>query len=884
MLMRALARSALVLGLALIPAAAGAQEAPYVATVAPGIAYDPAIPTLEAVVGHDHHEDITHPDQIAAYFQALAAAAPGRAHLIEYARTWEGRPLHMLVIGSPERIARLEALKSELRRLAFPEGLSDAEAEDLIASMPVVVALLHSIHGNEVSGAGAALVQAYHLLAARNDPRVDAIRRDALVLIDPIQNPDGRARFVAHYRQTRAFPPDAHPTAAEHDEPWPGGRTNHYLFDLNRDWFPLSQPESQGKIRTLLDFSAHVVADLHEMGGNSTYYFPPAAPPGNPWTSRAQLSTFEVLGRAMAAAFDERGWGYFTREVFDAYYPGYGASWPTAQGALGMTFEQASPRGLVFRRSDGDLLTYGDGIAHHFIAGLTSAATAAANRERILRDFLAFRRQGMRMAQEGGPAEIVLHSAHDPALAHRLAVLLARNGIQVRQPQGSVSVDGRRLAAAGTFIVPVGQPAAALARNLLDPTTDMDAAFEQRQIERRAQRLPDQIYDITAWSLPLLWDVEAIPTDRATGAGGAPVTPDPVPMESTPLPPALVGYLLSWNSATAAVVAEALREGLRVRTLRASTTIGGRVFGAGAAFLRTAENPDDMPERLAGILALHGGQAVALDSSFKDDGISLGSNQVGALVEPRILLAYGAPASSYSAGWARFVMERRYGLRVTAVRADNLGRLDLSDFHVVVLPSGSYGLVLDNGGIDRLQDWMRAGGTLVTMAESARWAGRAGLLGTGTELRGGAPEQGNEQPRPQTPDQPIDLLEAITPSAEPPEQTPGAILNVVLDTTHWLAAGTDGKVGAMVSSSRIFTPLTLDEGTNVGVYGALDDLVAGGIVWEEARPQLASKAFLMHQRLGRGQLVAFAEDPNYRAYAEATQLLFINAVLLGPSR
>ena len=863
-----------------------AADTTVTARLVPGTQYDPAIPTLEQTVGHDFGDEITAPDEIARYLQALASAAPERTRLIQYAETWEGRPLHVLVIGAPERIARLEEIKQGLQRLAFPTDLSGAEAERLIAELPVTVALMHSVHGNEISGAGAAIAEAYHLLAAQNDPQVEQILRNALVIIDPSQNPDGRARFVSNYRQNRAFPADPDPAAAEHDEPWPGGRTNHYLFDLNRDWFALTQPESQGKIRLLLDFQPQIVADLHEMGGNSTFYFPPAAVPGNPWTTAEQAQIVELLGRAMAEKFDERGFAYFTREVFDAFYPGYGASWPTTQGALGMTFEQASARGLVVRREDGDLLTYGDGVLHHFTAAMATLAAAAGNRERILRDFLDFRRSATELETEGGQSAYLLHSAHDPALAERLARLLVRNGISVRRAEEPVRADGRTFPAGSTFVVPVGQPGGRLVRNLLDPTTPLGEDFLRRQRERRAQRLPDEIYDVTSWSVPLLWDVEAVPADFPSRLQTSPVQPDVAPPAPAPLPPARVGYLVPWNSAGAAAVADALRQGLSVRALGGSTTLDGRRFPIGTALLRSFENPDDLPARLATIVARHGAEAVPINSAFKEEGVSLGSNRVIALRDPSVLLVWDQPAQSYSAGWARYVLEQRYGQRVTPVRADLLPRTRLADYHVIVLPEGSYSDAFSEEFVERLGGWMRDGGTLITMGESSRWAARAGMLATTTELRGGLPEFGEgARPAPQTPrEPPIDLVEAIAPERELPEQTPGAVLTVAVDTTHWLSAGTDGRIGAMVDGSRIFSPVTLDKGTNVAVYGGLDELVAGGIVWEDARPQLASKAFLIHQPEGRGQLIAFAEDPNYRAYAEATQMLFINAVLLGAGR
>ena len=854
----------------------------------PGANYDPAIPTLEEVAGHGFGEVVTPPDDVIRYMEALSEAAPDRTHLVRYAESWEGRPLVVLVIGSPDRMARLNEVKAGIARLADPRGLTDAGAEALLAELPVVTALMHGVHGNEISSSGAAMAEAYHLLAATGDADVDLILSESLVLIDPMENPDGRNRFVYQNGIAQARWPDEAAVSAEHDEPWPGGRGNHYLFDLNRDLFIQSQPETRGKVDVFLEFRPHIVADLHEMGGDATYFFPPTAPPSNPWYGETQIGLMDVFGAAIAARFDERGFAYFNRDVYDLFYPGYVDMWPMGHGALGMTYEQASARSLRLRRSDGDLLSYGDGVLHHFTAALETALTAARHREGILRDYLAFRREGVALG-ERGPAEIVLHSEHDPGMAERLAMMLVENGIEVFRASGPVAIGERTLSAGSSFIVPLAQPTHRFIHNLLDAHVPMEEDFVQRQIARRANRQSDEIYDLTAWSQALLWDVEAIET-QATGARGAAISADGGMAEAAvseadvaPLPEALVGYLVPWGTNGAATVAEALREGIRVRAAGAEFTLTGRRYGVGTAIVRVAENGTDLRQRLAEIAVRHRAEVVPISDSYVREGMSLGSRRVRALREPRVLLVYDAPAQSYSVGWARYVLERRYGQRATAVRSSSLGRARLADYDVVVFPSGNYGEAVGDGLLDRLRAWMRDGGTVITMAESSRWASRAGLLATETERRGGRAES-DDPPDPDTPDQPIEYLDAVSPEDESPEGVPGAILRTLLDTEHWLAAGTDGEIGVLVQGSRVFRPITLDEGTNVGRYADVENLVLGGIVWEESRPQLASKAFLIHQPFGRGQLVAFAEDPNYRAYAEATQLLFMNAVLLGPGR
>lgn len=868
-----------------VAGAAVSSPAP-VPELVPGTTYDTSIPTTKSALGHEIGEQITPPEGLVAYFRALAAAAPDRTRLVEYGRSWEGRPLVALIVGSPARIARLDEIQRGLRRLADPRTLAGGEGDRLVAELPVVVALVHGVHGNEVSSAGAAMAMAWHLLAAQNDPAAQAIARDALVIIDPAQNPDGRARFLSTNALGRAATPDDHPQAAERDEPWPGGRSNHYLFDLNRDWFAQTQPESAARVRFLLDWMPHIVADLHEMGGESTYYFPPSAPPGNPHVTASQRAMTETLGRAMAARFDARGFPYFVREVFDSFYPGYGVSWPTAQGAIGMTFEKASARGLVYRRQDGTALTYYDGILEHFTAALATAQTAATNRERVLREFLEFRRSAIRDGETGAVRAYLLTSPGDPGQAERLARLLVRNGIDVQRADEPIVTGGRTLPA-GTFVVPLAQPAGRLVRNLLDPQTSMDAAFLKVQDERRARRQPDQIYDVTAWSLPLLFDVEAVAAAAPVTSRTSPYTGAGTGTAAAPLAAAKVGYLLPWNATSAAALIEAMGAGLVVRFVPRGFTLAGRRYSGGTALVRVADNGPDLRERLGTVLARHGAVAVPIETAFVDEGVSLGSNEVAALKPARVLLAWDAPTSSLSAGWARYVLERRYGQRVTAVRVASLGRVDLSRVDVVILPSGSYSPAIGTDQLRRLRDWMNAGGTLVTLGEASRWAARdsVGLLDTRTELRGGAPEtDAPPKPRTEPSKAPLDLAKAIEPVQERPELVPGAILRVQLDTEHWLAAGTDGEIQAQVESQRIFTPITLDKGRNVGVYARADQLLASGIVWPESRDQLAQKAFLVHQPIGQGHLVAFAEDPNARAFAEATVQVFLNAVLLGPSR
>jgi len=881
--------------MAVLSAAPALQAPPAPIALSPGTQYDSRIPTLAQVVGHDYGEAISTPEQIVAYFKALEAASSGRLTLVEYGRSYEGRPLCVALIGDPKWVspAGLERLRAALGALADPR--TAATDQDLLVRtrVPVVVWMLHSVHGNEISSSEAAMAEAYHLLAAQGDPKVEAVLRDAVVMIDPLQNPDGRARFIASNQQGSGPQPNSEPASIEHDEPWPGGRPNHYLFDMNRDWLALSQAETRARVRFGLQYPAHIVADLHEMGGDATYFFAPPAEPANPYITPRQQDWLRAIGKENARRFDARGFAFFAREVFDSFYPGYGDSWPMFNGAVAMTFEQASPRGLVFRRDDDTLLTYREAVVHHVTAALSTIETAAANRDAILRDYRDYRRSAIADGEKAAVREYLVPPGIDPSRTRAFGDKLTEHGIEVRRLEDPVKA-GTRMLPAGTLAISAAQPSFRLLRNLMEPDIKMDEKFIKEQERRRQKRLGDQIYDVTAWSLPLLFDVEVVPSAtpvagravRLSASGGV---PPPTPPTPPALPPAKAAYLLPWGSQTAAAVAGAVRAGVRVHTGGEPFTIGTRTFDVGTAIVRVAENPPEALSRLAAILARHPVEVVPLDSTWVDEGMSLGSMQVALVKSPKVLLVWDRPAQSDSAGWARYVIEQRFGLPVTVVRAGTLRRLDLGRYNVLVLPSGSYGGTIGDDDLRRLRDWISGGGVLVTLADASRWASgeKVGLLATATLMRDGQPagvEKDAKKPAAADPAKPFDYEKTIQPDAELPESVPGAVMRVALDREHWLAAGLDDEIQAVVEGTRVFNPIKLDKGRNVGVYAKKDRLVSAGFAWPTSIDLLAQRTFLVDQPLGRGHVIAFAEDPNFRAVSEATELLFINAVLLGTSR
>ena len=478
---------ALVCGIVLVVAmlASGVARAQVLTA---GTTYDPAIPTVEGVLGAPYGARITSAGDVVRYFRALEAAAPDRIRVRPYAKSWQGRELVYGIIGAPERLARLDELADGMRRLADPRITTRDEADALIASLPGAAWLAYSVHGDEISSSDAAMATAYHLLAARGDSVVQKIFTNALAFLDPVQNPDGRDRFVRGYYDTLGLEPAGSRIAAERNQPWPGGRTNHYLFDLNRDWFVLTQPETRGRVAAFLEWMPLVFVDFHEMGTDSTYYFSPEAVPYNPNITATQRSTLELIGRNNARWFDQFGFTYFTREVYDAFYPGYGGGWQLYHGAIGTTYEQASARGLIARRSDGTDLAFADGVRRHFTTSLATLETVADNREQLLREFYDRRASAIEEGRSGPVRTYIAPPQADQSTTDKLASLLALQGVEVTRARVPFGACGRDFGA-GSYVIKLEQPAGRLARTLMEPDVALADGFIAEQERRRAKDL-----------------------------------------------------------------------------------------------------------------------------------------------------------------------------------------------------------------------------------------------------------------------------------------------------------------------------------------------------------------------------------------------------------
>ena len=900
--------------------------------------YRPAVPRPDRLLGYEIGEMNTQFGAQERVLLAIADAAKDRVRIEPIGTTVERRPMRLFIVSSPENIARLDAIRADLDRIADPRGASAGDLAAIAARTPAVVWINESIHGNESPGFENAMPLLYQL-AASDEPATVEMLKHTIVIINPSMNPDGHERFAVWYNSINVKNPD--PGAYEHREPWSiQGRYNHYRFDMNRDVIATTQREVQAVVKGMLRWHPMVTVDQHGQVG--TYFFPPAARPVNENLGPNATKWLEAIGQGNAAAFDAHGWMYFSRDQFDLYYPGYWDTWPSLTGATGMTYETDGGgwKGIAYRRDDGSIVSFRDGIAKHFTSALATIQTTAGRSTERVRDYLAFR-QDASSSGSGGMRRVVLLPGRDPARAAELAGTLLRAGIEVRRTTAAFSsarahgydgATGQRRFDAGAYVIDLAQPQGHVARAILEPASQLDTIFARTQTEKaarnarrgkRAEGEGYEFYDITAWSLPTAFGVDAAWTEDAGAVSGALLA---LPDDSSGtarrvagelLPVDVGGGVVGGQRATSAYVFTSerngalrlayhlLAEGFTVSVATQPLDAGGRTWPRGTYVVRPARNVDALYARLDALARESGVDVTPINSAFTGNGgqFGLGSDPVVGLRAPKVAVVSdeGISQTSYGALW--FDFERRYGITFTPVSLGYLSGGDIAQFNVIIVPDGSAGAIggkLGKGGAERLKTWVEGGGTLITMAGASAWAASEGANLTTARALGaddapkadsaakgkGADSVGNaarrrERASDKTQD---DLLAVTSPTAaNGPQPVPGANFDVVLDRTHWLTFGYETPRITVLFEGDVFLKLSR-EGTNVGVFPATGPLVRAGFTFPgNTERLLRNTAFLVEEPVGDGHVVLFANDPMFRGWWRALDRLVLNGIVLGPS-
>ncbi|MGX5816993.1 M14 family metallopeptidase [Chitinophaga lutea] len=781
------------------------------------------------------------------YFEHIAATAK-TVKLETYGATYEGRPLVMAIVASPENMARLENIRQQ--NVAMLKG---QEA----AGQPVIIWLSYNVHGNEAVSTEAAMKTLYTLVTSRSE-----LLRNAIVIIDPCLNPDGRERYVNFYNALHSKIPDATPYAREHYEPWPGGRSNHYYFDLNRDWAWQTQVESRQRLLQYNRWMPQVHVDFHEQGVDAPYYFAPAAEPLHdavtPWQREFQTQ----IGRHNASYFDAKGWLYFTREQFDLFYPSYGDTYPTYNGAIGMTYEQGGSgrAGLAIETRQGDTLTLKDRIEHHFTTGMATIEISATNAGKLVSEFHRYFRDAQN-APAGDYKTFVVKAAGNPEKLQALAELLKKNEIEAGFATGNGSggsgfnyFTGKTESfqvEKGDLVVSAFQPRSNLVRVLFEPVA----------------RLTDSVtYDITAWALPYAYGLPAYAVKQRLAPS---VQPTP---EKPAVAPAAAGntyaYLAPWNSAKdLKFLAALLHHNYRVRFSETAFTIGQQSFPAGTLVITRAGN-----KSLDGIPDLAQKMEIALvkvPTGFVDKGFDFGSDKMRFIRKPKVGIVAGDGVSSLGMGeiWHFFEQQLEYPL--TVVNAAQLGGASWHDLDVLILPDGRYPALNDKAGAERLREWVKAGGKLIALEDAAAQLGEGDW---GFKIK-------KDTTGDKTKKAPYDALKAYA-NRERESVTqfiPGAIYKVHLDKTHPLAFGYPEYYYTLKLNDHLVEYIE-DGGWNVGALRNADYLT--GFVGAQTKQKLRDGTVFGVKEMGSGSVVLLTDDPLFRSFWENGKLLFGNAVFL----
>ncbi len=811
--------------------------------------YDASVPTPEAVIGHEVGEwHITH-DRLARYMEVLAETSD-RVRWYRTGSTHEGRPLLLLAISSPGNLARLDAIHEARRALTDPRR----PAPDF-GSLPAVAWMGYSVHGDEPSGANAAPVVAYRLAAAQ-DQWTRRLLDTTVVLFDPSVNPDGLQRYSTWVNSHRGAVPVADPQSREHNQAWPSGRTNHYWFDLNRDWLLLVHPESQARVREFQHWRPNVLTDFHEMGSDATYFFQPGVPSRqHPLFPQRTFDLTLEIARYHAEALDRDERLYYSREGFDDFYLGKGSTYPDIHGSIGILFEQAGMDGHLKDTDQGEH-SFAFAIRNQVTTSFSTLRAVVDKRESLLRWQREFYESALAEGGRDDAGGWVFGDDGDPVRAQRFIEVLLAHGIEVHELARETTVDGQRYRPGGAWLVPAAQPQYRLARALF---------------ERRTEFEDTTFYDVSAWTLPLAYGLPYAETGRrdAGRLAGERLTAAPAPA-TAPVPEGAYAYAFEWDGYFAPRAAYRLLEaGVRVRVATKAftgTTAGGaRTFRQGAVVVPMGIQDDTVRQRVHGLLvtaAAEDGVTVhGLTTGFAQAGVDVGSPSLDPIALPKVAIVVGDGVSQYEAGEVWHLLDHRFRMPVSLLEITDLDRADLGRYTHLVMVDGRYDGLGDTV-TGRIKSWVGAGGVLFAAQRAMRWAADAGIADAAFV----------ERPEPTTdrrdyaearPDRELQLIG-------------GAIFATDLDTTHPLGWGVPRREFPVFRDSSLFLKPATDRYATVARY--TEQPLLAGYISPENLDLLAGTAAIVAQRKGRGTVVLAANDLNFRGFWYGSSRVFLNTL------
>ncbi|MBN7809630.1 zinc carboxypeptidase [Algoriphagus sp. H41] len=820
------------------------------------------IQTPEQFLGYKPGDRFTPHHRMVDYFEHVAAQNPN-VKLIQYGETNEKRPLIVAILSSPENMAKLEQIRTDnLKRAGMMEGTPGTE-------IPINW-MSFNVHGNESVGMEAA-ISSFYTLANPENAKSQEWLKNQVVILDPCINPDGRDRYSNWYNQkmNTTLQPDLQ--SMEHSEPWPGGRANHYLFDLNRDWAWQVQVESQQRLKIYQEWMPQLHLDFHEQGIDQPFYMAPAAEPLHEQLTPFQHEFQDIFGRNTARYFDEMGRFYFTKERFDLLYPSYGDTYPMYNGAIGMTIEQGGGGrvGIGGYNSLGDTVTLSSRIAGHYTAAMSAAEVTSQNAKKLVDEFAAYFKSNS-SSPKAKYKSFVIKGDSNPAQVAKLLELLDKNGIKYGKAGAKSGLKGFEYQSGkagisfstseNDIVVNAYQPKSVLAQVFFEPNPVLNDSIT---------------YDITSWALPYAYGLSAYAMETRLDAAGAYEKPAPA---SNPVGKTPVAYLAQWQGTRdVAFLAALLNAKVRVKYAEYAFEVEGKSFPAGSLIITKGGNEyvHDFDKKVTDAANKFGVKLATTQTGYMDKGKDFGSPNIKAIKSPKVALVGGNGTSSLSFGEIWHFFEKDLNYPLVTLDASAMGGYDLAKYDVIILPS-VYGSALNANSQQKITDWVKAGGKLIALDAALNlFANKEGfaLKTFDSEEEKKAAEKAATELSKKERLEPYMDGERLEISAG----TAGAIYEVKMDQTHPLGYGTGGKFYTLKNNSNHFAYLS--GGANAGIIAANDSYRTGYIGYK-IKSKMGQSLAIGVESQGRGQLIYFVDNPIFRGFWESGKLVLSNAIFL----
>jgi Zinc carboxypeptidase len=813
------------------------------------VTYNPSIPKPKDIIFHEVGEwHVTH-DRLVNYMKAIAAAAPERVKLETMGFTYESRPQVLLIITSPKNHQRLEEIRQQHLLLSDPSKSSSVNIEN----MPIVVWIGHSIHGNEPSGANASLVSAYYLAAAQGK-QIDELLDNVVILFDPSFNPDGLQRFSTWANQHKSKNLVSDPNSREFNEVWPGGRFNHYWFDLNRDWLPAVHVESQNRLKWFHMWKPNILTDHHEQGSNSTFFFQPGVPSRvNPLTPDKNQELTGKLGKYHAQFLDKIGSLYFTKENYDDFYYGKGSTYPDINGAIGILFEQASSRGHLQQTANG-LLSFPFTIRNQFTTALSTLEGANALRKEFLEYQRDFYKQAASKAASYPVKGYMFGDKNDKAKTFHFAEMLKRHQIEINQLPDSWK-DGEYEKGAA-YMVSLNQPQHSLIRAIFEKTLEYkDSLF----------------YDITSWTMPLAFGMPYSEITNSPFSSGEKAETLNMYKGQVAGNKSDYAYLLEWDELYApSAVYEMVNAGLivKVATNKFELNVNGanRKFDYGTILIPVKMQEKDNETIAVIIKALaekYRLKIYAVTSGNAGSGSDLGSSKFAVISKPAIAMITGTGVNATDAGEIWHLLDQRMNIPSVHLEQSIFNRIDLNKYNTLIMVGGNYNEL----NKEKLKTWVQSGGTLIVTEEAVSWAAQNGI--SEVKFKKSKSPVDSTQKLAYTEREQIDGAQQIA----------GAIFGAEADLTNPLAYGYNQKTVSLFKANRVFMEKSKNPYATPFYYG--NNPLQSGWVSKENKEAIKNSAAVIVNTVGNGRVINIADNPNFRAFWLGGTKLFMNAIFFG---